>query len=232
MFAKHRRRQLISSRILETVRRPTRAGTVRYHMQDPYSTTTARLTVTETTRQYRQIVHRNRVEACGHVIGRMKSKALSNHCVNITGTNMAYEQVTFASAPPQPSKFWKYQMSATGIIFLVGWLLYNFSGALRLAFLVLILGLAVKGVLNMIDAHKGFDHAVADFRLRGLHVDFQLRPALLIDSKARKLAFVSAPMATSNSPTFGRVKFPQAGRSDYQLIEGAFARRAAASLSR
>jgi|GEM_PF-6294898 len=38
-------------------------------------------------------------------------------------------------------------------------------------------------------------------------------------------------MATSNYPTFGRLKLPQAGRLDYQLIEGAFASRAAASLS-
>ncbi len=47
----------------------------------------------------------------------------------------------------------------------------------------------------------------------------------------RKTGDPAAPMATSNSPTCGHPKFPQARRLDYEG-SGVMARRAAASLSR
>ena len=64
-----------------------------------------------------------------------------------------------------------------------------------------------------------------------LHIERTEESRLLAEA-ARQIQRVGPPMATSNYPTFGRLKLPQAGRTNYQFFVDAFASRAAASLSR
>ncbi|MFZ5529189.1 MAG: hypothetical protein ACOZE7_21280 [Pseudomonadota bacterium] len=84
------------------------------------------------------------------------------------------------------------------------------------------------------DAHSGADRIEVSKKLS----NFELITTKAEDSAekleaiaAELLLKVMAPMATSNSPTCGHPKFPQARRLDY-AGSGVMARRAAASLSR